>query len=175
MRDWSLIAAAALLLVIVSASALGGAPEEASSPSGSTLDMGETATLSSGDTVTVYSYESPLPLDGPLQPKSGSEISAIDAEFCASPSATVEANRIHTPIKFSLLMPNNITIPWDARARVIGGTSLSPLLPSGSNIFKAGDCVRGYVGFETPQGQEPKFVQYRERPGLPEPIRWAFE
>ncbi len=177
MRDWSFIAAAALLLVIVSAAVLGGAPEEASSPSSSTLDMGETATLSSGDTVTVYSYESPLSIDGPLQPESGSELSAIDAEFCAGPNATAGASRIQNPLNFSLLMPDNSPILVNGRALVIVGSSLPPLLPSGSSLIEDGDCVRGYVGFEEPQGQEPKFVLYEdvERPDSSEPVRWAVE
>ena len=183
LRNWSLIAAAALLLVFayggVSAAMLGRAPQEAASPSETTtetadnspLEMGETATLSSGDTVTVYSYESPVSLDGPLKPKTGSEIALVDAEFCAGQGGQEVTTPILSQIHFSLLMPDNAPV----QSRSMGGTGLSPLLPSGENLFEAGDCGRGYVGFEKPEGQDPKFVLYRGSSPLSQPFRWAVE
>ncbi len=74
-------------------------------------------------------------------------------------------------------MPDNSPIPVNVRALVIVQNSLPPLLPSGSNLLEAGDCVRGYVGFEKPEDQEPEFVLYENvgRSGLSEPVKWALE
>lgn len=142
--------------------------EPPASTASSELAVGETATLPSGGTVTVYSYESPLSLNGPIQPEPGSEFSAIDVEFCANPNNTMRAS----PTDFSLQMPDNTRV----RARPLPDRTRPSLDPTPS--LPAGDCVRGYVGFEELQGQQPTFVLLEARavgnPGS-QTMKWAVE
>ncbi len=123
------------------------------------LAVGETATLATGDTVTVYSYTPSVPPPSQSsQPKSGSEFSVIDAEACAGDTATTI-----NPQSFALQMPDN------SRLDPTFGSAVEP--PLNVTNLGAGDCVRGYVTFETPQGQTPSFVLF-EQTNVP-PVKWA--
>ena len=120
--------------------------------------MGETATLASGDQITVYSYTSSVASNNQfLTPKSGNEFSVIDAEACAG-TAQMSIN----PFSFGLQMPDN--------SRVNSGISaLDPSLHAAS--LAPGDCARGYVTFEIPQGQAPNFVLF-DQSNAP-PVKWS--
>jgi Domain of unknown function (DUF4352) len=121
--------------------------------------MGETATLASGDQVTVYSYTSSVaPPNQFSTPKPGNEFSVIDAEACAG-NASMSIN----PQSFGLQMPDNSRLDPAFTSAVEPRLNLSNLAP--------GDCARGYVTFETPQGQAPDFVLF-EQSNAP-PVKWS--
>src|SRR5215216_2055903 len=153
-----LLAAAVVIGIRIGSGSLGGGPaqptdqgdkpkpEAKSKPDTKTnpeLAVGDTATVASGDEVTVYSYTSSLtPANQFTKPKPGNEFSAIEVQACAGDNETTI-----NPANFSLQMPN------DSRLQTAFATAIEPNLPL-SNLA-SGDCVRGYVTFETPQGESP--------------------
>jgi hypothetical protein len=60
-------------------------------------------------------------------------------------------------------------MPDDTRLQTALATAIEPALPL-SNLAP-GDCVRGYVTFEPPQGESPKFVLFEQ--STAPPIKWA--
>lgn len=67
------------------------------------------------------------------------------------------------PFQFSLQMPDNTRIEPTLLA------SPEPALPAAN--LSAGECVRGKLGFEVPQGQIPNFVLQEGTPSA----TWAIE
>ena len=137
-------------------------------PSQQELRIGETATLRYADTSTVYSYVSPAQSANEFrQPKAGYQFAVIDVETCAGsvevtdPTGSTQLNI--NPFQFSLQMPDNTRIQPNLFA------APEPTLPSAN--LSAGDCVRGNVSFEVPQGQTPTFVLQEAVP----PAKWAIE
>lgn len=154
---------------------------QGNTPSQQDLSLGDTVTFRYGDTVTVYSYTSPVQPDGELiQPKAGNQFAAIDVEGCAgSVEVTGESGNTQmgfNPFSFALQMPDN--------------TRLQPSIPVvepalyAANL-SAGDCLRGNVSFEIPQGQTPHYVlftgvqpEYSAILTTPQPeqsAKWAIE
>jgi hypothetical protein len=132
---------------------------KAASKTSPEVAVGETATLADGATVTVYSYTPSVPPSNQFsKPKSGNEFSVIDAETCAG-NAAMSLN----PQSFGLQMPDNSRLDPAFSSAVEPRLNLTNL--------GTGDCARGYVTFETPQGQTPSFVLF-EQPNAP-PVKWA--
>ncbi len=117
-----------------------------SASANSDLNVGDTASTKSGNKLTVYSYESPIPPpDEYTKPEPGKEFAAIDVEGCATPSKSAGFN----PFDFTLQMPDNTRLEADIAVKepALNDTTLTP-----------GDCVRGWITFQTPQGERPKFI-----------------
>jgi hypothetical protein len=131
-----------------------------------TLELGETATFRFEDTTTVYSYTFPAQSSNEFwTPSPGSQYAAIDVEGCAGPREVTgpEGNTLmgfHSFI-FALQMPDNTRITPTVPA-------VEPVLPAVN--LPAGECVRGMVTFEVPQGQTPIYVVEE---GATPPARWA--
>ena len=143
-------------------------PLQDSVPSEQEFRLGETATFRYGDTTTVYSYVSPDPSANEfIQPKAGNQFAVIDIEICAGSSEVIgpsgNTQLSINPFQFSLQMPNNTRIEPTLLA------SPEPALPA-ANV-SAGECVRGNLGFEVPQGQTPNFVLQEGTPSA----KWAIE
>src|SRR5215208_1914612 len=134
-------------------------PLQDSVPSEQEFRLGETATFRYGDTTTVYSYVSP--------DQRANEFAVIDVEICAGsgevigPSGNTQLSI--NPFQFSLQMPDNTRIEPTLLA------SPDPALPAAN--LSAGECVRGNLGFEVPQGQIPNFVLQEGTPSA----KWAIE
>jgi hypothetical protein len=144
-------------------------PPPESVPAQQILRVGETATFRYGDTTTVYSYTSPAQSGNEfIQPTAGTQFAVIDVESCAGsvevtdPSGTTTQMSVN-PFQFSLQMPDNTRI----QPNLVFAPA--PALPV-TNLL-AGECVRGNVGFEVPQGQTPSFVLQAGTPSA----KWAIE
>ena len=114
------------------------------------LGIGDTSITASDNKLTVHSYESPIPPpDDYTKPDPGKAFAAIDVEGCANPD-TNESTGLN-PYDFTLQMPDNTRLEPDIGAKepALNDTTLTP-----------GDCVRGWVTFQVPQGQKPKFVVF---------------
>lgn len=123
------------------------------------LMVGETARTSAGNEVTVHSYESVAPADT-FQPKPGFEFQAADVEGCAGPD--IEGSAGFNPFDFALQMPDNTRLQSDIGVKEppLNDTTLTP-----------GDCVRGWVTFQVPEGETPTSVIYTAS----SIIKWAVE
>jgi hypothetical protein len=130
------------------------------------LRIGETATFQYEDTTTVYSYTDPAqPSNTIWTPTPGTRYAAIDVEGCAGPVEVTgpdgNTQMAFNGFLFGLQMPDNTRIPP-------GVPAIDPVLPA-TNL-PAGECVRGNVTFEVPEGQTPSYVvQDSSTP----PARWA--
>jgi hypothetical protein len=144
----------ALLVVVVSAcgssnSATSPSPAAtAGSPSPAAIPLyyvGDTISATNGNSFTVYSYVPSFETGNQFEvPKPGNVFAAIDVQECAGSSGS-SAN----PFDWALRMPDNSRITPSA------GWKDPPL--NAVNLA-AGDCVRGWVTFEVPQGITPAFV-----------------
>lgn len=132
---------------------------------GSMLDVGNSAVSPSGFEVTVYSYSSPIQSDNELsKPKAGTQFAAIDVEGCAG-SQSGDENSLN-PFYFSLQMPDN--------TRLMPTASVAePALPL-TNLLP-GDCVRGLVTFQVPQGQSPSYVRFDQVSPEEVAARWSID
>ena len=122
------------------------------------LNVGDTARLREGR-IRVYQYYGQVPAQNEfMRPEGGMEFGAIDVEGCAND----DAQRFSlNPFYFNLQMPDNTrsesTMP--AAEPELNHTDLAP-----------GECVRGFVTFEVPQGQTPVAIHFRPIGG--ESARW---
>lgn len=129
-------------------------PEEpASEPEAATeepedLVVGDAAATSSGNEITIHGFEY-VPADDFNQPEPGFRFAAIDAEGCANPDSETSANL--SPYDFSLQMPDNTRLNGDffAREPALEATTVLP-----------GDCVRGWVTYQIPEGEAPASVVF---------------
>jgi hypothetical protein len=143
-------------------------PLQDSVPSEQEFRLGETATFLYGDTTTVYSYVSPdQSANEFIQPKAGNQFAVIDVEICAGsgegigPSGNTQLSI--NPFQFSLQIPDSTPIEPTLLA------SPEPALPAAN--LSAGECLRGNLGFEVPQGQTPTFVHQEGTPSA----KWAIK
>lgn len=113
-------------------------------------NIGETAKLKNA-TVTIYSLEdNAVPEDRHSHPKDGKRYMVADVEGCANNNAqpnSVEMN----PFYFEMQMPDNTRVKpniseWEP---ALHQQELSP-----------GDCVRGFVTYQVPIGQAPKYIHF---------------
>lgn len=122
--------------------------------------MGETAATSAGNEITVRSYEYVPPTDI-WQPEPGFEYAAADIEACASPD--LEGSVDLNPAAFNLQMPDNTRVETDVGVKEpsLDFTTLPP-----------GDCVRGFVTFQVPQGETPTYLIFTGSSSI---IKWAVQ
>jgi len=114
--------------------------------------VGDTVTLSTGDTLTLHSYKASVPPPTSYdKPKAGYEFSALDVEVCGSSNS--EGLRHINEFDFALQMPDNTRLkPEELHAeRELGYIDLLP-----------DDPVRGLVFFQTPKGEKPKAVIFTQ-------------
>ncbi len=123
------------------------------------LTVGQTARTSAGNEVTVHSYVAVAPTDT-FQPEPGFELHAADVEGCAG--ADIEGSAGFNPFDFALQMPDNTRLQSDIGVKEppLNDTTLTP-----------GDCVRGWVTFQVPEGETPTNVIYTAS----SIIKWAVQ
>jgi hypothetical protein len=102
----------------------------------------------------MYQYYGQVPAQNEfMRPKGVMEFGAIDVEGCANDDAQSFSLN---PFYFNLQMPDNTrsesTMP--AAEPELNHTELAP-----------GECVRGYVTFEVPQGQTPIAIYFKPMGG----------
>ncbi len=140
-------------------------PEPTETPApGSDLKIGDPATTANGNTLTVYSYEAPA-TDVIFDPNPGNVFAAIDVEGCTRPD--LEGAVSIGPFDFQLQMPDNTRRDaFSLKEPALHETDLA-----------AGDCVRGFMTFEIPEGVTALFVIFNPRAVLftPVPIKWAVQ
>lgn len=120
------------------------------------LVVGDTATTTEdGNTLTVFSYESPLSPEGSAEPRPGFEFSAIEAEGCASSSSGRDLMHVGSTA-FVLRMPDGDRVMPTTDAREVGVKE--PVLETMDPV--PGQCARGFVVFQTPRGERPESVVF---------------
>ena len=136
------------------------------------LDVGETATTTkAGNMLTVLSYESPLPPAGSSRPEPGFEFSAVEAEGCAS-RATENYRMTVGPSGFTLEMPDGTRLRPDVRMEDM--TVKEPALMTAEPGL--GECRRGFVLFQTPEGERPELVIFEDPLTTETPVvRWKLQ
>jgi hypothetical protein len=120
--------------------------------------MGETATLHLGDKVTVYNYASPVQADNRfILPKAGHQVAIIEVMVCTGSEPGTKSDQMtFGPFLFALQMLDNTRIQ---------PTALSPVEPALNTAnLPLGECLRGNVGFEVPQGHTPSYVLLTDLP-----------
>lgn len=126
---------------------------------GPELALGDAFTTSrAGNTLTVLSYESPLPPAESSRPDPGREFSAVEVEGCASRSSD-DYRMLVGPAAFSLRMPDGARVQPETgmnAARVTEG-ALETMEPA------LGGCERGLVVFQTPEGERPEIVLFEDQ------------
>ncbi len=181
MKHWLILVSLLLVPVLGGCSFAGGGPAAArekvgestkSTTENADLVVGDTATTTEdGNTLTVFSYESPLPPTNSSEPGPDSEFSAIEVEGCASSSSGRDLMHVGSPA-FVLQMPDGDRIlpVKEAQETEVKEAVLETMDPV------PGQCERGFVVFQTPRGERPEFVVFeeqfkaeREAPS----IRWA--
>ena len=122
------------------------------------LDLGETATTTkAGNRLTVLSYESSVPPAASSRPEPGYEFSVVEAEGCAS-QATENYRMYVGPAGFTLQMPDGTRLRPDVRMEDM--TVKEPALMSTEPVL--GECLRGFVVFQTPEGERPELVIFED-------------
>ncbi|CAN5526966.1 hypothetical protein BH24ACT21_BH24ACT21_18570 [soil metagenome] len=112
--------------------------------------VGETATLESGNSVSVFSGQSGVPAeDSVYEARAGMDFFVVEAEVCVSESATEPS--YFTSREFSLLNDDTVrrmaSVPTKLPA--LRGSSVDP-----------GECNRGNITFQVEDGEEPRAVIY---------------
>lgn len=110
------------------------------------LVVGDAAVTASGNEITIHSFEY-VPADEFYQPEPGFRFAAVDVEGCADPDSATAADL--NPYDFNLQMPDNTRLDGDyyVREPVLNATTILP-----------GDCVRGWVTYQVPEGTTPANV-----------------
>jgi hypothetical protein len=93
------------------------------------------------------------------KPPSGDTYGAVDAGECAGPSG---ASNGVDPSDFSVLLSNGSTAQSDT---VVGNMTIRPIasesqLGSSTSGLSAGQCQRGWIIFDMPQGVTPTYVEF---------------
>lgn len=175
---------ALLMLLVLIATAcspgLGGLDEQdvtgkahrvtVSTPKNPKLVVGDTATITaSGNTMTVYSYESSLAAMNSMKPESGFEFSAIEAEACASSSSGRDLMEI-SPDAFSLRYADGTLVRpeiFEGRDVVVEKPALRTMDP------EPGTCTRGFIAYQTPRGESPELLIFEGQFASEDPsISW---
>jgi hypothetical protein len=124
--------------------------------------VGDTLTVESGINVTVLSYESPMPPPPFAQPDPDHEFSAVEVEWCADPSYEGQINKAQTTW-FTLQMSDNTHLRRTTLQAKEPRLTDTPLVPPG-------DCVRGWIMFQTPKSEVPKSIVFS---GIDSLVKWA--
>jgi len=181
MKHWLVLVSLLLIPVLGGCSFAGGGPaavgEKVGESTKSTTEnaelvVGDTATTTEdGNTLTVFSYESPLAPTNSPEPGPDSEFSAIEVEGCASSSSGRDLMHVGSPA-FVLQMPDGDRIlpVKEAQETGVKEAVLETMDPV------PGQCERGFVVFQTLRGERPEFVvfeeQFKSKTEAP-PIRWT--
>jgi uncharacterized protein DUF732 len=93
------------------------------------------------------------------KPPSGDTYGAVDAGECAGPSG---ASNGVDPSDFSVVLSNGSTAQSDT---VVGNMTIRPIasesqLGSSTSSLSAGQCQRGWIIFDMPQGVTPTYVEF---------------
>lgn len=131
------------------------------------LVLGETATTSEhGNTLTVFSYESPLSVEG-AKAEPGFEFSTVEVEGCAGSSSGKDLMYVGSNA-FSLRSADGTRVQpegfgRDAKVREPALRTMDPV---------PGACERGFITFQTPRGERPHLVVFEEQFVLESAIAW---
>jgi uncharacterized protein DUF4352 len=118
--------------------------------------------MESGARLTVHSYEVPVPVPAWYQQQltPGYELSAIDVEAYAGSNPEDYLDHIQSS-DFKLQMQDSIRLT----------PALSVKKPALlNNPLDHGDNIRGWISFEVPKDEKPKFVVYSRRQSV---VKWA--
>lgn len=133
------------------------------------LVVGDQAvTNESGNKLTVYSYESPLTLQG-REPDPGFEFAAIEVEACNGPSDGRDLMQVG-PNAFVLRLADGARV----KPEVFADGDAEVKKPALRTMEVRGACDRGFVTFQTPRGERPALVIFEE--GFTteaQPIEWT--
>ncbi len=180
MKHWLVLVSLLLVPVLGGCSFAGGGSTAAGTAEASgqpatenaELVVGDTATTTEdGNTLTVFSCESPLPPTNSSEPGLDFDFSAIEVEGCASSSSGRNLMHVGSPA-FVLQMPDGDRIlpVKEAQETGVKEAVLETVDPVSDQ------CERGFVVFQTPRGERPEFVvfeeQFKTEREAP-PIRWA--
>lgn len=158
MRNGPVTAALALLLGACGGG--GGADDDAArattttrvatsttAPDPNALRLGERSETREGNVVRMLAFEQPL-RPGVIEPAVGMEFAAVEAEICAGPRGAqrVSPEAIHLELA-------------DGSRR--GRSFFGPKEPAlAETRLAGGDCVRGWVNFEVPEGERATHVVF---------------
>ena len=138
---------AATTTSLATAAGTGGATSSTTAP-GPPLRLGQEATTRDGNKVRVLTYQQPVPA-ALLEADAGKEFAAVEAEICAGGRA---APRV-TPDSFKVELPDGTR-----RGRSYFGPK-EPVLADAK--LASGECARGWVSFEVPEGERPAYVVFQ--------------
>ena len=158
MRNGPVTAALALLL---GACGGGGGPDDdaartttttrvatsTTAPDPNALRLGERSETREGNVVRMVAFEQPL-RPGVIEPAVGMEFAAVEAEICAGPRG---AQRV-SPEAIHLELADG-----SRRGRSFFGPKEPPLAET---RLAGGECVRGWVNFEVPEGERATHVVF---------------
>lgn len=128
--------------------AAGGSTTTSTSPPGPPLRIGDDGTTRDGNTVRVLTYQQPV-AGTVLEAGAGDEFAAVEAEICAGRRA---APRV-SPDSFKVELSDG-----SRRGRSYFGPK-EPELADTS--LPSGQCARGWISFEVPEGKRPAFVVFQ--------------
>jgi hypothetical protein len=152
---------AALALLLLVACGGGGGPDDdaarnttttrvvtsTTAPDTSALNLGERSETREGNVIQMVAFVQPLRA-GVIEPGVGMEFAAVEAEICAGPGGAqrVSPEAIHVELA-------------DGTRR--GRSFFGPKEPAlAETRLAGGDCVRGWVNFEVPEGVRPAYVVF---------------
>ncbi len=119
--------------------------------------------MSNGAWITLHAYESPVPPPSYVKLESGYELFAIEVEAYSGPKPGDYLNHFQMH-DFTLQMSDHTRL----RPASLASAAREPALYN--NPLAPDDGIRGWVTFEKPKGEKPKFVVYsRSR----EILKWA--
>lgn len=112
--------------------------------------LGESVRSAIGNTTTVHSYE-PFEVEGCPQcrPDAGMQFVSVDVEFCAGEEPTTSAPEI-----FHLEMADKTRYDFGS-----AGYPRKPEFPFQGTV-PPNECVRGWISFQAPQNESPKYVLF---------------
>ena len=105
-----------------------------------------------GNRVTVFELEAPAEPDAALseEPEEGATLAAVDGQFCAAAGEDVRA--LSESDFFLVTSDERLLSYWDEPVN-------TPRFPA-SHTAAAGECVRGWVAFIVPEGDEVVAVRW---------------
>jgi hypothetical protein len=136
--------------------ASGGSTTSSTSPPGPPLRIGENGTTRDGNTIRVLSYQQPV-AGTVLEAGAGQEFAAVEAEVCAGRRSVPRVS----PDSFKVELTDG-----SRRGRIYFGPK-EPQLADTS--LPTGQCARGWISFEVPEGKRPAFVVFQGS----SVIRWS--
>lgn len=175
MRVGIFVVALAMTLVVGCQAADAGLEDAAAtgkkitdSPAGNPrLVVGDVAiTTEDGNELAVISYESPVSIDG-AKPKPAFEYSVIEVEGCSSRSSGRDEMHIGAN-GFTLRLPES----GDVHAEGFDGDGRVKQPDLETMDAAPGSCDRGFVTFQTPEGEKAELVLFEEQFVLEEVIAW---